>query len=999
MRARNVGFVAAALALAWVGFVAPAHVALDVDFGRYHALVIGINDYKNLPRLETAVNDATAVADVLRQRYGFEVTLLLNPGRSEVIRALDKLRGELTERDNLLIYYAGHGVLDAEADSCFWQPVDTEDGIQADWISIATITRTIKAMSAKHVMVVSDSCYTGRLTGGLSVSVNTGSERVAELRRLAGKRSRAALVSGGLEPVLDGSGDGHSVFTRAFLTALRESTEVLDGQQLFTAVRRQMIVNADQTPEYSDIHLVDHDGGDFLFVPLGVTAPGIDAAEDQAGTRGIGESSGADEGAVVQSRKELAFWEAIKDSGNADMFRAYLDAFPSGVFAAIASIKIAQIEEASSAEPQDLLAPAAQAQEVTVAVPAAPGQQTTAVTRYPTMEAPDEVPVGVTFSVQVWLTEEEITPDVTVAVGEAAEVTAEGQIVMRLPESADRWIIRVVLSAPGFEVLDGLGTTEIELPKLGDSTPALFVLRAKSQDLARRTTGLRATLWYDGAYLASIKREIAVVDPARGDVAARASGPSDDVPRERQRGKAIVDPAPGNEAGLANGPSEEAAGERQRGQATSVGDQAAQIPDLTVYIDYDDPSALGPGTVILASPHFQPPSRLILGEIDTPPGVVDWLDDHYQQFLDATDIAYAESEGEADLAHQEMKNGLVPLMHAFGREVYRRFAPSKFKEVLWGLVEREDVDLRTIQVYSSNPVLPWEVMRPIDDDGARTLDFLSLDYRIARWHVGNEDGQLDRPPQSVEFRELAVIAPRYEGGELLAFQRTELESLRRVRGYREIPGRFDDFRTLVSGVGDGIVHFSGHGIAGDSFNGLPVFGIRFEDGFLDVMTWRGLAEAGAGAHPFYFFNACDIGRAEAALNFVEGWAPAVLDAGASGYIGGLWPLFDESAAAFAARLYDIIERELDHGPVYVADALREARGQFYETGDPTFLGYAYYGDVNLRFVREATQPAKAAVELAEDAVSGASSVWATRTDAQRAITARWQRAIDERSAR
>ena len=103
---------------------APAHAALDVDFGRYHALVIGINDYKNLPRLETAVNDATALADVLRQRYGFEVRLLLNPGRSDVIRALDKLRGDLTERDNLLIYYAGHGVLDVEADAGFWMSVD-----------------------------------------------------------------------------------------------------------------------------------------------------------------------------------------------------------------------------------------------------------------------------------------------------------------------------------------------------------------------------------------------------------------------------------------------------------------------------------------------------------------------------------------------------------------------------------------------------------------------------------------------------------------------------------------------------------------------------------------------------------------------------------------------------------------------------------------------------------------------------------------------------------
>ena len=98
---------------------------------------------------------------------------------------MDKLRGELTERDNLLIYYAGHGVLDVEADIGFWMSVDAEEGTQADWISIGTITGTVKVMSAKHVMIVSDSCYSGRLTRGLSVSVKTGAEREAELRRLA----------------------------------------------------------------------------------------------------------------------------------------------------------------------------------------------------------------------------------------------------------------------------------------------------------------------------------------------------------------------------------------------------------------------------------------------------------------------------------------------------------------------------------------------------------------------------------------------------------------------------------------------------------------------------------------------------------------------------------------------------------------------------------------------------------------------------------------------
>ena len=107
----------------------------EIDFGRYHALVIGINDYQYLPRLETAVNDATAVADLRRQKYSFEVTLLLNPTRERVIRTMDELRRTLTENDNLLIYYAGHGVLDAETETGFWLPVDAEEGTETNWLT------------------------------------------------------------------------------------------------------------------------------------------------------------------------------------------------------------------------------------------------------------------------------------------------------------------------------------------------------------------------------------------------------------------------------------------------------------------------------------------------------------------------------------------------------------------------------------------------------------------------------------------------------------------------------------------------------------------------------------------------------------------------------------------------------------------------------------------------------------------------------------------------
>jgi LysM repeat protein/adenylate kinase len=243
-------------------------VTRDLDFGHYHALVIGNNNYEHLPKLRTAVTDATAVADLLRQHYNFGVTLLRNASRKEVIVALDKLRASLLERDNLLIYYAGHGILDNEAERGYWLPVDAHKDIRANWISVTDITDTLKALTAKHVLVVADSCYSGTLVRNVDTAgLKTGTAREVYWARMVQKRSRTALTSGGVEPVLDGSGGSHSVFAKAFLTILSENRDILEGQQLFASIRPLVMVNSPQTPEYANIRFAGHEGGDFLFVP------------------------------------------------------------------------------------------------------------------------------------------------------------------------------------------------------------------------------------------------------------------------------------------------------------------------------------------------------------------------------------------------------------------------------------------------------------------------------------------------------------------------------------------------------------------------------------------------------------------------------------------------------------------------------------------------------------------------------------------------------------
>jgi hypothetical protein len=234
-----------------------------VAFGKYHALVIGINEYDALPKLQTAVNDARAVAKALKEEYGFSVKLMENASRNDIIDALDEYRDRLEDQDNLLIYYAGHGWLDQESGRGYWLPAGSKADRRSNWFSNASLTDALQALHAKHVMVVADSCYSGTLTRSLIVPPTRNPDYIS---RMAEKRTRVVLASGGLEPVSDSGSRGHSVFAAQFLKALKENQGVLDGTQLFEHVRHSVVLNANQTPQYSDIRLAGHEGGDFLFV-------------------------------------------------------------------------------------------------------------------------------------------------------------------------------------------------------------------------------------------------------------------------------------------------------------------------------------------------------------------------------------------------------------------------------------------------------------------------------------------------------------------------------------------------------------------------------------------------------------------------------------------------------------------------------------------------------------------------------------------------------------
>lgn len=242
----------------------PDHAYSEVfDFGDYYALVIGNNDYREIKKLHTAVSDAQAINALLQDKYGFKTRLLLNATRADILRAINDFRRQLGPRDNLLIYYAGHGWLDKAADQGYWLPVDATEQDPTNWISNGSITDSLRAMAAKHVLVIADSCYSGKLTRGVDIKLKTKDY----YNKISVKKARTVMASGGLEPVADGGGKGtHSVFASALIDALNENQGVIDTTLLFSRIRRPVMVNSDQTPEYSDIRKAGHDGGDFLFV-------------------------------------------------------------------------------------------------------------------------------------------------------------------------------------------------------------------------------------------------------------------------------------------------------------------------------------------------------------------------------------------------------------------------------------------------------------------------------------------------------------------------------------------------------------------------------------------------------------------------------------------------------------------------------------------------------------------------------------------------------------
>lgn len=251
-------------------------VSKDINFGKYYALVIGVESYDNVEDLDTPLNDVNAVADVLEKGYGFTVEKVVNADNISLMEAINNLSQQLTDKDNLLIFYAGHGVRlqNEQIESGYWLPSNADAPPRdTNWVSNEFITRHLARLKAKRVLVVADSCYAGLLSSSPDFLMLGDTQNSVEfLKYKANKRSRLLLTSGGDQPVLDSAGEKHSIFASAFIETLKNNKEIMTGPQLFKSVHAQVVKDSkeadfEQEPQYKAIKGAGHEVGEFFFVP------------------------------------------------------------------------------------------------------------------------------------------------------------------------------------------------------------------------------------------------------------------------------------------------------------------------------------------------------------------------------------------------------------------------------------------------------------------------------------------------------------------------------------------------------------------------------------------------------------------------------------------------------------------------------------------------------------------------------------------------------------
>jgi TPR repeat protein len=598
--------------------------------------------------------------------------------------------------------------------------------------------------------------------------------------------------------------------------------------------------------------------------------------------------------------------------------------------------------------------------------------------RYPNLQAPDSVPVQQEFAVNVSLNAIDFDNKTQILSGQQDN----GKLQITLPAGMTTMPIQVDLIAPGMTFVDGSNTGMITLDSTQlNSTPAIFHLRAGT---APADGVLLATLSYHQIFIAQLERPITIVSASADTSNLAPTQPSAPIPTPQPDSPATQDSA--NTATTRSMNSTQLS----QGKMPNVGVSAPIQPrtltltpptpaiPLKVAPVVIDPTAKATDltiteTLVGDTMHYAFDSPGLVGTVfaDVPNAAATKakVAQAYTQ-LQGESVLLASGSGASCAADRARGSGTDSdpncsdsvnargLVEGIGNDLYDNMAPQSFRDI-YQLLTSSHIRLHTITVVTNSPTLPWELMRPKAADGTRA--FLGLTAAIVRENMAAP--QLAQPTD-VEFQGLAVVAPNYGGNLQLNGADAEVKVLKEdFPQMQQVGGDSTSVSKMVQNAPQGIIHFTGHGQRIEQQSPAtttttpapalaPQVAIALEDESMTPDTFVAFREDGKPAHPFYFFNACDLGRSDAQLNYIDGWAPALMQSGASGYLGALYEVGDQSAVSFASHFYSELKKNLASNNNWaMADLVTDARRLTYaESNDPSALAYVLYAKPYMKLV-------------------------------------------------
>jgi len=249
-----------------VGAVEVADARTNVSRrGKQWAVFIAIDQYKEFGQLFYPVKDAKEIKKILVDNYYFDEVIELydKNATAQAIRSLfNDLQKEVGANDSVFVFHAGHGTDGRETATPAWIAYDSVNNplVKNGWLPHTEIRTRLDSLNAKHVFLISDSCYSGAL---LTVTRGKTSEIIMDYPVAYNNISRQVMSSGAIEEVADESEFASRLKSLLLNTKTPYITPLFLCSHIIEAkTKKDLLTYPDLAPFPQSRHVP---GGNFLF--------------------------------------------------------------------------------------------------------------------------------------------------------------------------------------------------------------------------------------------------------------------------------------------------------------------------------------------------------------------------------------------------------------------------------------------------------------------------------------------------------------------------------------------------------------------------------------------------------------------------------------------------------------------------------------------------------------------------------------------------------------